>query len=109
MRQGDGIVFYSPRQQIKGKDMCQRFTGIATVENGEAYQHTTGENFKPWRRRAKFVESAKEVDVKAVLKDLECFKRGAPGWGHALRSGALKIGEEDWRTLWQAMVRPAEG
>jgi hypothetical protein len=108
MKPGDGIVFYSARHQIKGKDLCQRFTGIATIQDGGAYQEIASESFRPWRRHAKFEEPAKEVDLRTVLPKLACLHNGAVGWGQALRRGVIKIGESDWQILREAMVRRLE-
>lgn len=85
-------------------EACQRFTAVATVSKGEVHQEQVTETFKPWRRKADFEGRAKEVDVKAVIGRLECLKKGKAGWGWVVRRGFLKIGEEDWRVLWEAMV-----
>jgi hypothetical protein len=108
MKPGDGIIFYSARQQIKGKDLCQRFTGIATIQNGDAYQDSSHESFRAWRRHAKFEKEAKEVDVRSVLPKLACLNNGAVGWGRALMRGVMKIGEDDFRVVKEAMVERNE-
>lgn len=104
MHPGDGVVFYSPRYEIKGKDACQRFTAIAKVDKGDVYQEQVTEKFKPWRRRASFEGKAREVDVKDVLRKLDCLGRGEGSWGVRLRRGFMKISEADWKVLWKAMM-----
>merc|ERR1712098_144887 len=104
MRPGDGVVFYSARHQIKGKDLCQRFTAIATVDYGEPYQEQVSETWKPWRREATYEEDVHEVDVKDVLGKLGCLGRGKEGWGVYLRRGFMQIGPEDWEVLRDSMM-----
>ena len=106
LQPGDGVVFYSPTHALhaKPRQPCQRFTAMATVGEGEPFQEPVTETFRPWRRKAVFEQKVREVDVKDVLGDLECLKRGECGWGWVLRKGVLKMGEADWLVLRKAMV-----
>lgn len=99
MRPGDGVVFYSARHQLRGKEPCQRFTAIATVADGDVYQERVSETWKPWRRPAVFDEHFREIDVKEVLGRLECLGRGRGSWGVYLRRGFIKMSGTDWEVL----------
>ncbi len=57
LSKGDGIVFYSPRVEIRAGERLQRFTAIGEVLDETPYQVEMSADCHPWRRRVKFLSS----------------------------------------------------
>ncbi|WP_417307587.1 EVE domain-containing protein [Devosia sp.] len=98
---GDGVVYYSPAETIRGKDRLQSFTVIGRVRDDDLYQGVMGGDFTPWRRNVDFAK-ARETPIAPLLDTLE-FTRGKTNWGYQMRFGLFEISETDFRTIAEAM------
>ena len=98
---GDGIVFYSPRTDMRAGDPVQSFTAIGEVVDEAPYQVEMTPEFHPWRRRVKF-QSAAEAKIQPLIENLE-FIRNKKSWGVVFRRGFFEIGEKDFQAIARAM------
>lgn len=107
MAAGDGLVYYSPVEDLGGKTPCQAFTAIGTVGAGAPYRVSMGEDFRPWRRDVAFV-AAQAAPIRPLLTQL-AFITDPARWGYPLRFGQLQISAADFRLIAAAMqaVLPA--
>jgi len=107
MAKGDGIVFYSPRAEMKAGPAVQSFTAIGEVVDEAPYQVEMTEELKPWRRAVKFLP-ASEAPIQPLIENLE-FIRNKKSWGVVFRRGFFEIGEADFLRIQRAMVGEGEG
>jgi len=105
LSKGDGIVFYSPRTDIRAGEPVQSFTAIGEVTDDQPYQVEMTPEFHPWRRRVKFLPAA-EARIQPLIDGLE-FIRNKKSWGVVFRRGFFEIGEGDFQAIARAMS--AEG
>jgi len=98
---GDGVVYYSPTMEFRGKDRLQAFTSIGRATGDQVYQADMGDGFRPFRRDVEYVE-ADEAPILPLLDRLE-FTRGKKNWGYAFRFGLVEISQADFDTVAQAM------
>ena len=101
LSKGDSIVFYSPRTEFNAGEALQRFTAIGEVIDDSPYQAEVSAEFRPWRRRMKFL-SLEEAPIRPLIEQLE-FIRNKKSWGFTFRRGFFEIGESDFRTIARAM------
>ncbi len=101
MKEGDGIIYYSPTLVFKGKEACQSFTAIGTIKTGDPYPFKMSENFIPWRRDVSFVKS-KEALIHPLLDNLS-FIVNKQKWGFPFRRGCFEIPQEDFQCIASAM------
>jgi hypothetical protein len=107
LKPGDGIVYYSPRSEMRGGETVQAFTAIGTVKDGEAYPFDMGGGFVPTRRDIAFGK-AHDAPIKPLLDRLS-FTKGRKSWGAAFRFGVLEITEADFALIAGAMgAQPAK-
>lgn len=97
---GDGLVYYSPAQTIRGKDKLQSFTTIGLVAPGEIYAGEMGD-WTAYRRDVAYFE-AQETPIAPLLDQLE-FTAGRTNWGYQMRLGLFEISQNDFRLIAQAM------
>jgi hypothetical protein len=100
MKPGDGLVYYSPRERIRAGEEVHAFTAIGTIDDGEPWQAGEGD-FQPWRRAVTYTEDAHE----APIRDLPLELTAQPNWGVQLRRGLLRLSEDDFATIADAMRR----
>lgn len=101
LQSGDGIVYYSPRSQMRSGDPVQAFTAIGTVCAGDPKQTSDGGSFRPTRRKVDCAR-AKEVPIKPLLGQLS-FTRERAHWGQAFRRGLFSIEPADFALIAKAM------
>jgi hypothetical protein len=101
MHQGDGLVFYSPRQSYPEGEVLQAFTAIGTIKSGEVYQVDMGDGFMPYRIDVDYL-TGREAPIKPLIEKLT-FISNKKSWGAALRFGHLEIPEEDFKTIAESM------
>ena len=99
MLPGDGIVYYSPREQMRAGAEVRAFTAIGTIDDKDVWQADDGRDFKPWRRSVTYTEDARRVPIGDL--DLELTAR--PNWGVMLRRGLLELTEHDFTQIAEAM------
>jgi len=98
---GDFIVFYSPRAAFLAGEPLQAFTAIGRVTDDEPYQFEMSEDFRPWRRRVKFL-NAREVSIAPLIPDLT-FIKDKRRWGYPFRRGLFEVGRDDFALIALAM------
>ncbi len=104
LSKGDGIVFYSPRAEMRAGEKVRRFTAIGTIVDEAPYQVEIVPEFRPWRRSVKFLPAV-EAPIEPLIESLE-FIRNKKSWGFIFRRGLFEIGESDFRTIERAMTAP---
>jgi hypothetical protein len=105
MRQGDGLIFYSPRASYPKGEPLQAFTGIGRIRSGEVYQAEAdnGNDIRPFRLDVDYLP-ASSTPVKPLIQALS-FIRSKDHWGSAFRFGVVRIAAADFDCIAQAMGR----
>ena len=98
---GDGVVYYSPTNVLRGKDKLQSFTAIGIVKDGVPYQVDMGGGFCPFRRDVNW-RTAEEASIKPLIGSLQ-FTANKSNWGFQLRFGQFEISEHDMAMIATAM------
>lgn len=81
---------------------CQEITAIGIVQDEEAYQVEMNENFKPFRRNIKYLDSIPQ-DIKPLIPSLT-FIKNKKSWGYVFRYGFLEIDQESFEVIAKAML-----
>ncbi|CAM3333734.1 EVE domain-containing protein [Asticcacaulis taihuensis] len=106
LKQGDGIVYYSPSEQMGVKDGFQSFTAIGRIKEGEPYQGFMSAGFQPFRRNVEW-EDGREQPIRPLLGTLDLTRDR--NWGYALRSGLLELSAGDFAVIGAAMTGEKNG
>lgn len=101
MKQGDGIVYYSPSETMGVKDGFQSFTAIGRIREGEPYQGFMSEGFQPFRRDVEWSQ-AHEQSIRPLIDKLDLTAN--KNWGYSLRFGVLELSAADFATIGEAMA-----
>lgn len=103
MAAGDGLVYYSPREQLGSDVPCRQLTALGRVADDEIWQADEGD-FRPYRRRVEWapVRPVPLADLQARL-----LLTSTPNWGYALRRGLLPLDETDFHLIETAMTDAA--
>jgi hypothetical protein len=99
---GDWLVYYSPRTAHPDGGPLQSFTAIGQVEDEEVFQVEVSADFRPWRRRVRYL-SGDEVEAAQLLDDLELVPERRR-WGMIVRRGLVEIGRADFERIASAML-----
>ena len=102
VREGDGFVFYSPRESHPDGAPLQAFTAIGTVRTGEVYQADMGGGFMPFRVDIDFVR-CKPAPIRPMIESL-AFISDKKHWGAAFRYGFIEIPQEDFERIAESMA-----
>lgn len=102
MREGDWLIYYSPRTEMKSGETLQAFTAIGQVVNDRVYEYPMTASFVPYRRDIRYVPS-QAVKIACLLDQLS-FTRGNRNWGYAFRYGHFEIKREDFLMIAEAML-----
>ena len=94
MHAGDGIVYYSPKATYEGNEPLKSFTALGFVEDEEIYQVEESPDFKPFRRRVKYV-ATRDILAAPLVNDLT-FIHNKKAWGYVMRFGLIEIPENDF-------------
>ena len=105
MRQGDGLIYYSPRASYPKGEPLQAFTGIGRIRSGTVYQADAPDDgdMRPFRLAVDYLP-ASSAPVKPMIEDLS-FIRSKSHWGSAFRFGVIRIAEADFGRIAEAMGR----
>jgi hypothetical protein len=103
LKQGDRIVYYSPRQVFGEKEPCQAFTALGEVSGTAVYPFALSEDFIPHRRDIRF-ESIQAVPIQPLIEHLS-FIRNKSHWGMAFRFGFFEIPAWDFDLIATALRR----
>jgi len=106
LRPGDIIAYYSPTEEMRGRDKCQAFTALGRVAPAEPYLFDMGGGFTPQRRDVEWF-AAEPAPIAPLLDQLQA-TRGRRNWGYAFRFGLLEISEADMRAIAAAMGAVAQ-
>jgi hypothetical protein len=101
MHAGDGIVYYSPRVTYEGNEPLKSFTALGFIADDEIYQVEESPDFKPFRRRVKYV-ATRDAEAAPLVGELK-FIRNKKAWGYVMRFGLIEIPEEDFRFIAEKM------
>lgn len=103
MKKGDYLIVYSSKITMEGNEKCQAFTAIGQVEDDNVYQYEMTDNFKPFRRNIRFIESV-ESSIIPLINDLE-FIPNKKSWGYPFRYGFFEIKENDFNLITSKMLQ----
>ena len=101
MHPGDILVYYSPQLKFSEKTPYQCFTALGVVADKESYQVEMTPDFHPYRRDIHYLKTV-DAPIKPLLSELN-FMRDKTKWGFVFRFGILKITQEDFVKIAQAM------
>lgn len=101
LKDGDWIVFYSPKTAYQDGETLQAFTAIGRIVSDDIYQGEMTPDFHPWRKDVKFYKST-EASIKPLLEELS-FIQDKTHWGYMFRFGLFKIPDEDFEIIKAAM------
>ncbi len=101
LNSGDFVVIYSPKIVFSGKELCQKFTAVACIQEGDVYKGDMGGGFTPYRRDAQYLP-CKEIDIKPLLQELTFIKK-KESWGAIFRFGFFEIPKNDFETIAREM------
>lgn len=102
LSEGDWIIYYSPKTQMRGNVPCKSFTALGQVIDSKAYQVEQLPGFSPHRRQVQYLNSQK-VAMEEVKKTL-LFVHKSPNWGMLIRQGFFEIESEDFHTIKKLML-----
>ena len=102
LKQGDGVVYYSPTQAMGGKDRLQSFTAQGVISSDAVYQVDMGQGFHPYRRDVQWNDTM-IVPIRPLLDRLE-LTRGKSNWAYPFRFGLLEISSRDFQLIAEAMA-----
>lgn len=102
VKQGDYVVFYSSKNKMGDKTPLQHFTAVGKALDNHVYQVKMHEGFEPFRRDMVFLP-CRETAIRPLINDL-AFIVNKTRWGFPFRYGLLKIGEQDFIRITQAMT-----
>lgn len=102
MREGDWLIYYSPRTELRSGEALQAFTAMGQVVNDRVYEYQMTASFVPLRRDIRYIPG-QEVKIACLLDQLS-FTRGKRNWGYAFRYGHLEIKREDFLMIAEAML-----
>lgn len=88
MRQGDRIVYYSPKLCMDSKEPYQKFTALGTIADEDVYQVEMFRGFFPFRRNVVWDTIARECPLGIAKTHCE-WKEYAP----KLRFGHFEVSE----------------
>lgn len=101
MKEGDWLVYYSPKTAYPNGRPLQSFTAIGQVKTGEVYQFEMSPQFIPYRI---------DIDYKnchntsyAALKHMLFFTKDKVNVGLLFRRGHFEINKEDFIIIANAM------
>jgi EVE domain-containing protein len=101
MRNGDALLFYSPRES-EGGNALQAFTALARIRGDALYQAgVEGDSERPFRRPADYLD-VQPVLIRPLI-DALAFIRNKAQWGAPLRFGFVQVSRADFACIAQAM------
>lgn len=102
MQTGDGVLFYSSKEEFGSSKSYQKFTAIGETKEGATYQVTISPNFQPYRKDVGFME-CEETEIQPLLEELH-FVENTKSWGYKLMNGFLEIDSHDFELISSKML-----
>ncbi|PKR55932.1 EVE domain-containing protein [Thalassospira marina] len=103
LKQGDWIVYYSPKERIDGGETIQAFTTIGQITSAAPYQADQLMGFHPHRVDVEYVVSAQAAPIRPLLDQLELTRGRGANWGIVLRGSKRKLSTNDFTLIARAM------
>ncbi|WP_246320881.1 EVE domain-containing protein [Paenibacillus germinis] len=101
MRQGDWLIYYSPKTDLNGGEPLQAFTAIGQVRDDKVYEYPMSESFIPYRRNIDYYECT-DAPAHSLLERMS-FTKGNRNWGYRFRMGHFEIDLMDFTIISEAM------
>lgn len=101
LAEGDGVVYYSPREAMGAGAAIRAFTAIGRVRPGQTYQAEQSACFRPERRDVDYWP-AEDTAIGPLLGDLS-FSADNTHWGWHMRRGFFEISRADFMVIAHAM------
>jgi EVE domain len=101
MKQGDWLIYYSPREGMMEGAPIQAFTAIGQLRDNETYAYQMTETFCPYRRKVDY-RASRNAEIRPMLDQLT-FIKDKQRWGAAFRFGHLEIPVPDFEIIATAM------
>lgn len=102
LSKGDGLIYYSPREQMRGGSIIQAFTAIGQVTDEMAYPFLQAPGFTPMRRNICYFDS-RDISIRPLIDQLS-FLPNKDAWGMVFRRGILKIPRNDFMLILSHML-----
>mgnify|MGYP003388421655 CR=1 FL=1 len=102
LKQGDWIVFYSPKTDYNNGQTVQAFTAIGRVADDDLYQVEMRPDFHPWRRNVTFFDCV-ETPIRPLIDELS-FIKDKTHWGFIFRFGLFWVPEADFEKIKRLML-----
>ncbi len=103
LREGDWMVFYSPKTAYEGGEPLQAFTAIGQVKDEDLYQVEMAPGFVPWRRNVEF-KKCEQAPIRPLIEQLS-FIKNKQSWGFVFRFGLFEIPQQDFELIKNAMIK----
>jgi predicted RNA-binding protein len=91
---GDKILLYAGKRVYGQKELSQSFVALAAVTDESIFRCEVSENFKPYRRKARYIQ-VKESEIRPLIDKLE-FIKNKEKWGFCFRTGFFEINKHDF-------------
>lgn len=103
MKQGDWLIYYSPKMSLHGTQKCQMFTAIGEVKDDRIYQIEMNPDFVPNRRDVDY-KNCSEISILPLIEKLS-FIEDKKHWGYKFRFGILEIPNADFELISSLMLK----
>ena len=103
MKQGDWLIYYSPKLTFEGKDPLKCFTAIGQLTDDEVYSFEMAPGFKPFRRKVAY-KPCREVSILDLIEKLS-FIKNKKSWGAVFRFGLVEIPKDDFDLISKRMLK----
>ncbi|MCY9031814.1 EVE domain-containing protein [Bacillus inaquosorum] len=101
MKEGDWLIYYSPRDAYPDGKLLRSFTAIGKVKSGNIYPYQMAPNFIPYRLDIDYYPCDK-IGFYGIKSQLE-FVQETKHLGFLFRRGHFEISKNDFLTISQAM------
>lgn len=105
LRRGDGFVYYSPAEEMRGSVPLRAFTALGVVADDESFPAeqvmAPGSPFRPFRRLVDY-EPVQPLALEEVRDRLAL--TASAHWGYQLRRGLVPLDPRDFALLAGLMV-----
>lgn len=103
MKQGDWLIYYSPKMSLRSNEKCQRFTAIGRVIDDRIYQVEMSKDFIPNRRDVEY-KKCEEISILPLIEQLS-FIDDKKHWGYKFKFGILEIPKSDFDLISSLMIK----
>jgi hypothetical protein len=102
LKEGDWVVFYSPRTDIAGTTKLQTFTAIGQVKDSNI-ESTFEDGVKVFRRKVEYTPTV-ETSLIPLIQPLS-FIRNKKHWGFIFKFSLVEIPETDFQLISEKMIQ----